>query len=160
MIPRPGVPDGDNTGPNGRGLVFPEGNVTGPNCRGVVFPDGDIAGPNCRGLVFPDGDITGPDSQHGFRRVGTVGVLILLSNTPQIMWCCPGSPRPLFSQWSPSSFVVDGVSYSCAEQFMMAEKAKLFKDHRAVGLIMSPDLSTHKRIDRGVRNFDSAVWDR
>ena len=43
---------------------------------------------------------------------------------------------------------------------MMAEKAKLFKDHRAVGLIMSPDLSTHKRIDRGVRNFDSAVWDR
>ena len=24
----------------------------------------------------------------------------------------------------------------------------------------SPDPSTHKRIGRGVRNFDSAVWDR
>ena len=42
-----------------------------------------------------------------------------------------------------------------------AEKARLFKGHRAVGLIMSsPDSSTHKRIGRGVRNFDSAAWDR
>ena len=72
--PRPGVPDGDITGPNGRSLVFPDGDITGPNCRCLVFLDGDIAGPNCRGLVCPDGDITGPDSLHGFRRVGTVGV--------------------------------------------------------------------------------------
>ena len=44
---------------------------------------------------------------------------------------------------------------------MMAEKARLIKDHRAVELIMSsPDPSTYKRIGRGVRNFDSAVWDR
>ena len=43
----------------------------------------------------------------------------------------------------------------------MAEKASLFEDHRAVELIMSsPDPSTHQRIGRGVRNFDSAVWDR
>ena len=44
---------------------------------------------------------------------------------------------------------------------MMAEKARLFKDHRAVELIMSSsDPSTHKRVGRGVRNFDSTVWDR
>ena len=43
---------------------------------------------------------------------------------------------------------------------MMAEKARLFKDHRAMELIMSPDPSTHKRIGLGVRNFDSAAWDR
>ena len=44
---------------------------------------------------------------------------------------------------------------------MMAEKARLFKDHRAVELIMSsPDPSTHKRIGRSVRNFDSTVRDR
>ena len=43
----------------------------------------------------------------------------------------------------------------------MAEKTRLFKDHRAVELIMSsPDPSTHKCIGRGVRNFGSAVWDR
>ena len=44
---------------------------------------------------------------------------------------------------------------------MMAEKARLFNEHRAAELIMSsPDPRTHKRIGRGVRNFDSAAWDR
>ena len=43
---------------------------------------------------------------------------------------------------------------------MMAAKARLFKDHSAVELIMSPDPSAHKRIGRGGRNFDSAAWDR
>ena len=43
---------------------------------------------------------------------------------------------------------------------MTAAKARLFKDHRAVELIMSPDPSAHKRIGRGVRNFESAAWDR
>ena len=43
----------------------------------------------------------------------------------------------------------------------MAEKVRLFGDHRAVDLIMSsPDPSTHQRIGRGVRNFYSAVCDR
>ena len=71
--PRPGVPDGDITGPNGRSLVFPDGDITGQNGRGLVFPEGDMTGPSGRGLVFPDGDVTGLVSQHGFRRVGTVG---------------------------------------------------------------------------------------
>ena len=70
-------------------------------------------------------------------------------------------PPSYFLQWSPSSFVVDGVSYSCADQFMMAGKARHYKDHCAAELIMSsPDQSAHKRIGRGVRNFDSAAWDR
>ena len=44
---------------------------------------------------------------------------------------------------------------------MMAEKARRFVDHRAVELIMSSsDTSTHERVGRGVRNFDTAVWDR
>ena len=44
---------------------------------------------------------------------------------------------------------------------MMAEKARLFKDHRARELIMSsPGPSAHEHIGRGVRNFGSAVWDR
>ena len=74
-----------------------------------------------------------------------------------LLWQLPS----YFSQWSPSSFVVDGVSYPRAEPFMMAEKARLFKDHRVLELIMSsPDPSTRKRIDRGVCNFDSAHWDR
>ena len=44
---------------------------------------------------------------------------------------------------------------------MMAEKARVFQDRRAEELIMSsPDPSAHKCIDRGVRNFDSAIWGR
>ena len=42
----------------------------------------------------------------------------------------------------------------------MVGNARFFKDHCAVELIMSPDPSAHKRIGRGVPNFDSAVWDR
>ena len=44
---------------------------------------------------------------------------------------------------------------------MMAEKARLFENYRAVEIIMSsPDPGTYERIGRGVRIFDSAVWDR
>ena len=32
------------------------------------------------------------------------------------------------SQWFKSGFVVDGESYRCAEQYMMAAKARLFGD--------------------------------
>ena len=43
----------------------------------------------------------------------------------------------------------------------MGENARPFKDHRTVEIIMSsPHPSTHKRIGTGLRNFDSAVWDR
>ena len=43
----------------------------------------------------------------------------------------------------------------------MAEKGRLFQNRRAEDLIMtSPDPSAHKRIGRGVRNFDNAIWDR
>ena len=38
------------------------------------------------------------------------------TDTVALFW----QPPSYFSQWSPSSFVVDGLSYSCAEQFMMS----------------------------------------
>ena len=65
-----------------------------------------------------------------------------------------------FLQCPPPLFVVNDVWYSCAEQFGMAEKARLFQDRRAEELIVSSaDPSAHKRISRGVRNFDNAVLD-
>ena len=58
-------------------------------------------------------------------------------------------------------FVVDGVPYSCTEKIVMAEKARRFNDHRAVEVVMSsPDPGRHKRIGRGVRNFDSDAWNK
>ena len=138
-------------------MVFPDEDITGPSCRGLVFTDEDITGPNCRGLMFPNGDIAGPDQQHELAPAAFNPSLEYSTDNVVLFW----QPPSYFSQWSPSSFVVDRLSYSCAEQFMMAETARLLKDHRAVELIMlSPDPSTYKRIGRGVCNLYSAVWDR
>ena len=44
---------------------------------------------------------------------------------------------------------------------MMAEKARLLLDHSREGRIMAwPDPPEHKRLGRGVHNFDCATWDR
>ena len=70
-------------------------------------------------------------------------------------------PLSYFSQWSPSSCFVDDVSSSCAAKYMMAEKARLFQDHGASERSMSsPGPREHKRIDRGVHDFDCFIWDR
>ena len=70
-------------------------------------------------------------------------------------------PPSIFSQWTALEFVVDDVSYSCAEHFMMAEKARLFHDHRALELILSTsEPQSRKRVGRSVRSFDNAIWER
>jgi len=64
-----------------------------------------------------------------------------------------------FSQWHPSPFIIDGVAYSCAEQYMMAEKARLFGDTKREAMIMattSPE--DQKRYGRMVTGFDDKVW--
>ena len=102
--------------------------------------------------MFPDGDIAGPNSNTAFDPS-----LEYSTDKVVLFWQPPSYSPP----WSPLSFVVDDVPYSCAEQYMMAEKTRLFQDHRAVELIMSsPSPSTRKRIGRGVRNFDSGAGDR
>jgi ribA/ribD-fused uncharacterized protein len=64
-----------------------------------------------------------------------------------------------FSQWTESSFVVDGVEYNCAEQYMMAEKARLFGDHDAEQAIMEATLpSDQKKIGRRVKGFNADRW--
>ena len=70
-------------------------------------------------------------------------------------------PPYIFSQWTASAFVDNDVLYCCAEQFMMAEKARFFHDHRALKLILSTsEPQSHKRIGRSVRGFDKAIWER
>lgn len=67
--------------------------------------------------------------------------------------------RSCFSQWFVAPFVVEGVTYSTAEHWMMAGKAKLFGDHDALSeIIAAPDPKAAKALGRKVRNFDDAVW--
>jgi ribA/ribD-fused uncharacterized protein len=66
-----------------------------------------------------------------------------------------------YSQWIPSEFIVDGITYNCAEQYMMAEKARLFKDEQALRIIMNArDPATQKATGRRVQNFDQTEWEK
>lgn len=63
------------------------------------------------------------------------------------------------SQWYPSDFVVAGVEYNCAEQYMMAEKARLFEDEEALAAIMETDCPREqKRLGRLIQGFDEDTW--
>ena len=65
-----------------------------------------------------------------------------------------------FSQWYDCGFVVDGVSYHTAEQYMMAAKARLFKDEAVFQEIMSADdPAAYKKLGRKIHGFDQALWD-
>ena len=65
-----------------------------------------------------------------------------------------------FSQWHPSEFVIDGVTYCCCEQYMMAEKARLFKDEAVLKEIMNAkDPARHKYLGRRVKGFIKDKWE-
>ena len=64
-----------------------------------------------------------------------------------------------FSQWHPSTFRLDGDRYNCAEQFMMAEKARYFMDDDALSAIMRADHPRdQKQIGRRISGFDESEW--
>lgn len=64
-----------------------------------------------------------------------------------------------FSQWWHSFFEVEGVTYSCTEQYMMAQKARLFGDEEMLEAIMKAKHPKEmKAFGRAVRSFDQNVW--
>ncbi|WP_392676351.1 NADAR family protein [Streptomyces sp. LN785] len=65
------------------------------------------------------------------------------------------------SQWWPSPFTLDGVTYASAEHWMMAGKARLFGDEEAEVLALKANSpAAAKKRGRLVRGFDGAVWER
>lgn len=65
----------------------------------------------------------------------------------------------IYSQWYRSIFTVDGVQYQCAEQYMMAEKARTFGDEENLQKILSvDDPRKQKQWGRAVKNYDDKVW--
>jgi ribA/ribD-fused uncharacterized protein len=65
-----------------------------------------------------------------------------------------------FSQWYKRNFKIDGVVYNTAEQWMMAEKARLFNDEDALKAILETrDPHRQKTIGRLVKNFDKSKWE-
>ena len=69
--------------------------------------------------------------------------------------------KACFSQWYDCQFDLFGESYHTAEQYMMAQKASLFKDWTTWNKIMdADDPRAYKALGREVRNFDPERWDR
>ncbi len=70
-------------------------------------------------------------------------------------------PNHYFSQWYQGKpFSVNGRTYITAEQYMMSEKALLFKDLYHYGLIMEESSPKKcKDLGRLVSGFDPDIWD-
>ena len=67
--------------------------------------------------------------------------------------------KACLSQWWESDFVVDIDKYCCMEQYMMAEKARLFQDDAVLADIMaSKQPKQIKDLGRKVRNFNAESW--
>ena len=67
--------------------------------------------------------------------------------------------KSCLSQWWMQSFEVDGVRYSCAEQYMMAQKAALFRDSHTWQRIMRASTPKEMKVlGRQVCNFDDLKW--
>ena len=69
--------------------------------------------------------------------------------------------RHQFGQWTFRDMVdQDGVRYNCCEQYMMAQKARLFGDKKSFDAIMQePDPKAQQSLGRLVQNYDQGIWD-
>lgn len=65
----------------------------------------------------------------------------------------------VYSNWHPSIFTVNGVTYSNAEQYMMSEKAVLFNDMVVNAKIMqASDPLSMKNLGKEVRGYTDELW--
>lgn len=68
--------------------------------------------------------------------------------------------RHPFSQWYPCEFTIEGISFNCAEQYMMFGKAILFDSQQiAEKIIKEKDPRQQKELGKQVKNFVQEVWD-
>jgi ribA/ribD-fused uncharacterized protein len=65
------------------------------------------------------------------------------------------------SNWASSPMVIENVRYNCVEQFMMAEKARLFSDFNCLRAIMAaPNPKNQKALGRKIRGFNDVEWEK
>ncbi len=67
--------------------------------------------------------------------------------------------KSCFSQWWEQDFVVEDHLYRTAEHWMMAQKARLFQDQKALESILKAITPGEaKKLGRQVRGFDATIW--
>jgi ribA/ribD-fused uncharacterized protein len=63
------------------------------------------------------------------------------------------------SQWFPRAFDIDSTRYATAEHWMMAEKARLFRDDDALTSVLRARTPAEaKAFGRAVRGYDDDAW--
>lgn len=68
-------------------------------------------------------------------------------------------PNGFLSNWYPSPFTLDGIPYSCVEQYMMHQKAITFNDTETAAAILATDNPGKiKALGRSVQNYSDTVW--
>ncbi|MFK7932279.1 MAG: NADAR family protein [Saprospiraceae bacterium] len=68
--------------------------------------------------------------------------------------------KSCFSQWFAAPFQVDDIEYLTAEHWMMAGKARVFKDDEILAEILkAKHPHAAKKLGRKVRGFDPVVWE-
>ena len=97
----------------------------------------------------------------------SIGQLIEDSLNAELEYIFFWKPNPTatekfcLGQWQPSKFEVDIHDYVCAEQYMMAEKARLFEDKEIEAQIMQTTSPREMQaLGKKVKNFDQAIWDK
>ena len=69
--------------------------------------------------------------------------------------------KSCLSQWWSCTFTSNNIEYNCAEQYMMSEKAKFFKDDKMYDLILKENSPAKiKKYGRQVKNYDGDEWDK
>lgn len=91
-----------------------------------------------------------------------------LQGVERAKYLCFWGHRPLpggevgkscLSQWWPAPFTEDGDLFRTAEDYMMAEKARLFGDEEARGRILEASSpAAAKKLGRSVRGFEDSRW--
>lgn len=71
----------------------------------------------------------------------------------------PNEENGYLSNWYPSEFIDDGVSFSSMEQFMMYKKAMYFSDYDiAREILETKDAGRIKELGREVSNYNESYW--
>lgn len=67
----------------------------------------------------------------------------------------------IYSQWHLSPFIVDGIEYNTAEQYMMHQKALFFGDKEIADMILSTKRpNEQKQLGRRVKDFNLERWSK
>lgn len=71
----------------------------------------------------------------------------------------PDEENGYLSNWYPSAFSIDGITFSSMEQFMMYKKALCFDDRKvAAQILATQDVSVIKKLGRLVSGYEEHYW--